>query len=101
MRLTQHQIDVLKRSAADVFGPATRLYLFGSRADDRSAGGDIDLFVTGYDQSGDRRLDAKLRFLVRVKKEIGEQRIDLVFAPLPGQSPLPIHRIAEKTGVEL
>jgi hypothetical protein len=77
------------------------LLLFGSRIDDRLRGGDIDLYVTGYNQSVEQRLDAKLLFLTKVKQQIGEQRIDLVFAPLPDQSPLPVQRIAEKTGVPL
>lgn len=101
MRLTQHQIEVLKRTAVEVFGSDSGLLLFGSRADDRLSGGDIDLYVTGFNQPVERRLDAKLLFLVKVKQAIGEQRIDLVFAPLPDQLPLPVQRIAEETGIPL
>jgi hypothetical protein len=35
------------------------------------------------------------------KQELGDQRIDLVFAPSGGQAVLPIHRKAEETGVLL
>lgn len=101
MRLTQHQIEVLKCVADEVFGSDSRLVLFGSRVDDNLSGGDIDLYVTGFNQSIEQRLAAKLSFLVQVKQQIGEQRIDIIFAPLPEQPVLPIHRIAEKTGLPL
>lgn len=101
MRLSQFQIDTLKRNATEAFGPNSCLILFGSRVDDNLRGGDIDLYVTGFNQSIDLQLEAKLHFLVKVKQALGEQRIDLVFAPSPEQTPLPIHRIAEKTGIPL
>lgn len=101
MRLTQLQIEILKRVAGEIFGPESGLVLFGSRVDDSLSGGDIDLYVTGFNRSTEQRLDAKLRFLVKVKQKIGEQRIDLIFAPLPDQPSLPIHQIAEQTGIPL
>ena len=101
MRLTSRQIEGLKHIAAEVFGPQARISLFGSRIDDQRRGGDIDLYVTGLALTADAQLDAKLKFLVKAKQQLGEQRIDLVFAPAPGQTVQPIHRIAETTGVPL
>ena len=101
MRLTQYQIEILKSTAVDVFGPQSNLILFGSRVDDSLRGGDIDLYITGFNRPVDQQLDAKLRFLVKVKQKIGEQRIDLIFAPQPDQTLLPIHRIAAQTGTPL
>ena len=101
MRLTQHQITTFKRVGEEVFGPDAQLYLFGSRVDERRAGGDIDLYVVGFDRPTEQQIEAKLRFLSKVKLSIGDQRIDLVFSPAPGQSFLPIHQQAEKTGVLL
>lgn len=101
MRLTPYQIEVLKSTAREIFGPLSTLFLFGSRVNDKRRGGDIDLYITGFNRSTDQQLDAKCRFLVKVKQKIGEQRIDLVFAPPPNQSLKPIHRIAEQTGVLL
>ncbi len=46
MRLTQIQIEIMKRSAKEIFGPETGLILFGSRVNDCLSGGDIDLYVT-------------------------------------------------------
>lgn len=101
MRLTSRQIEDLKHIAAEVFGPRARISLFGSRIDDQRRGGDIDLYVSGTQLSLEEQLDAKLRFLVKAKQQLGDQRIDLVFAPAGGQAVLPIHRMAEETGVLL
>ncbi|QXP84038.1 nucleotidyltransferase domain-containing protein [Methylococcus sp. Mc7] len=101
MRLTDVQTAILKRVAAEVFGPQARLYLFGSHTDDSLRGGDIDLYVTGLSGTLDELLNAKLHFLVKAKRQLGDRRIDLVFAPAPGQAPLPIQRRAAQTGIPL
>ncbi len=101
MRLTQFQIATLKQVAGEVFGSEIQLYLFGSRVDDQRAGGDIDLYVVGFNRSIEQQVDAKISFLAKVKMVLGEQRVDLVFAPQEGQPHLPIHQQAELTGVLL
>jgi hypothetical protein len=101
MRLNPVQVDTLKRIAAEVFGPQAGLMIFGSRADDTRRGGDIDLYVTGVHEPLGQLLDEKLLSLVKAKRTLGEQRIDLVFAPAPHQPHLPIHREAERTGIAL
>jgi predicted nucleotidyltransferase len=53
------------------------IYLFGSRVDDSKKGGDIDLYLVIQDHSNLFR--KKLKFLARVKRELGEQKIDIVF----------------------
>lgn len=101
MRLTQLQIKIIKSTFTEVFGSSAQLLLFGSRTQDNLRGGDIDLYVMEFNCTLEQQLDAKLRFLVKVKQQMGECRIDLIFAPLPDQTPLPIHRIAEQTGIPL
>jgi len=85
----------------EVFGSEVRLFLFGSRADDHRSGGDIDLYVMGFKGDFNQQLDAKIKFLTKAKLELGDQRIDAIFAPLPGQPRTPIQRIAEETGIAL
>ncbi len=101
MRLTSEQIHSIKQVASEVFGSGAHLYLFGSRVDDQRRGGDIDLYVTGTALPIEAQLEGKLKFLVKVKQQLGDQRIDLVLAPMPGQAIQPIHRMALKTGVPL
>jgi predicted nucleotidyltransferase len=101
VRLTQQQINSIKTTAAEILGHDARVYLFGSRTDDARRGGDIDLLVIGLQTPADRWPMLKALFLARLKKQIGEQRIDVVFAPAPGEPELPIHRIARETGIPL
>ena len=45
MRLTTEQICIIKKKAAQIFGEEIKVYLFGSRTDDKARGGDIDIFI--------------------------------------------------------
>jgi uncharacterized protein len=77
MRLTDFEINVIKQSASEIFGSDVQVYLFGSRVDDTKKGGDIDLYIktkVGND------LRHKIKFLVLLEQELGEQKIDIVFA---------------------
>ena len=45
MRLTVTEKKVISSSAKQIFGSETKVVLFGSRANDSSRGGDIDLLI--------------------------------------------------------
>ncbi|MCX7101257.1 MAG: nucleotidyltransferase domain-containing protein [Methylobacter sp.] len=53
------------------------MYLFGSCVDDSKKGGDIDLFIRTEDKI--EIANKKLQFLAKLKRQLGEQRIDVVF----------------------
>jgi len=53
------------------------IYLFGSRVDDSKKGGDIDLYFVLQEHAN--LFEKKIKFLSRVKRELGEQKIDIVF----------------------
>lgn len=76
MRLRQADADAIREEVAR-FDPAARVWLFGSRADDRAQGGDIDLIVRS-DRIG---LAEKLLLKVRILERIGWQQLDVVTAP--------------------
>lgn len=78
MRLTNFQIESINRLARKYFGKGTIVYLFGSRTDNLKKGGDIDLFLSGTDESV-FTIESKVCFLAALKAEIGDRKIDVVF----------------------
>ncbi len=76
MRLNKRYQEVIKRSFLEVFQKG-EIYLFGSRVDDKQKGGDIDLYLRV--ETNENLFHKKLKFLAKIKKEIGEQKIDVVF----------------------
>ena len=99
MRLTQEQIIAIRETARDIFGLSVHVMLFGSRTDMQRKGGDIDLLV----QSDDKiklSLANKLRFLVALKKRIGDQKIDVVLSKNEAAE-MQIIKTARCNGIEL
>jgi len=76
MRLNTQQHQAIKKYFLEVFHDG-QIYLFGSRVDDEQKGGDIDLYIDTSDTKN--LIRKKLDFLVKLKKEIGNQKIDVVF----------------------
>ena len=95
MRLTPYQQKAIKRHFLETFKEG-EIYLFGSRVDDSAKGGDIDLYLTVSDLK-DLAIK-RVKFLVVLKRDIGEQKIDVVFNR--GRNRL-IDKIAKEQGVRL
>jgi len=76
MRLSKKYISTIKKYFY-LFFKSGEIYLFGSRVDDSKKGGDIDLYLVLSDF--DNLFEKKLKFLSRVKRELGDQKIDIVF----------------------
>ena len=76
MRLSQHYVDVIKKNFTEFFIKGD-IFLFGSRVDDNKKGGDIDLYLAIDDHQN--LFEKKIKFLSRIKRELGEQKIDVVF----------------------
>ncbi len=76
MRLSQRYIDTIKKYFKEFF-KSGEIYLFGSRVDDTKKGGDIDLYLVLQEHSN--LFEKKIKFLSRIKRELGEQKIDIVF----------------------
>ena len=77
MRLSEHQIHVIKNAVSRHFGPDSRVFLFGSRVDDSKRGGDIDLLVESP-KTGIEIQEARIRTMGSIQRLIGEQKIDIV-----------------------
>ena len=76
MRLSQKYISVIKKYFKQFFKEG-EIYLFGSRVDDEKKGGDIDLYLVLKEHHN--LFEKKIKFLSRIKRELGEQKIDVVF----------------------
>jgi predicted nucleotidyltransferase len=76
MRLNKEYIKTIKFYFKEIFKNG-EIYLFGSRVDDDKKGGDIDLYLVIDDHSN--LLQKKIKFLARIKRALGEQKIDIVF----------------------
>ena len=95
MRLTTQQHQAIKKYFLEVFKEG-QIYLFGSRVDDAQKGGDIDLYIRTIDRKN--LVHKKLDFLVKLKRAIGNQKIDIVFDRGLSRS---IDSVAMKQGVLL
>ncbi|WP_457560402.1 nucleotidyltransferase domain-containing protein [Caminibacter sp.] len=94
MRLSRKEIEVIKRYFYEIFDG--EIYLFGSRIDDKKRGGDIDLYLVVKDKSN--LFERKIKFLAKVKREIGDRKIDIVFNKDENRF---IEKEAKKWGIKL
>jgi predicted nucleotidyltransferase len=100
MRLNIKDITSIKAVTNSVFGENAIVTLFGSRTEDRKKGGDIDLLIKcNKTVSRDDLYQLKLKFLVQLKKRIGDQKIDVIIDG--GQVNNSIFKTVEKEGILL
>lgn len=99
MRLSSTQQQSIREEVARTFGRDAVVRLFGSRTDDQSRGGDIDLHIESSGTPADL-LDRELKLQARLQRRLGERRIDIVV--YGGQGKLrPIDTQARKAGIPL
>ncbi len=96
MRLKPTEITAIKHCTQQYFNQS-KIYLFGSRTDDKKKGGDIDLYIETTIQED--LLEKEIKFLVNLKQLIGEQKIDLVINN--NTQDKFIYKQAKQTGIEL
>ena len=95
MRLTSKQHKAIKKYFIEIFKEG-EIYLFGSRVDENRKGGDIDLYLRLKERKN--LVVKKLDFLVKLKREIGLQKIDVVFDKNLNRA---IDRVAMNEGILL
>lgn len=100
MRISEIEIDVIKKLAVRIFGRNTKVFLFGSRTSDVKKGGDIDLFISNP-QKSKLTFSAKIEFLTELKLIIGEQKIDVVLDTDSVRSKKQFYNSLKRKAVEL
>ena len=97
MRLKKEHIDFIKNITKDCFGNNAKVYLFGSRIDDKKRGGDIDLYIETNVK--ENILERKMKLLKKLHEAFGEQKIDIVINNFIKDKF--IYQIARKEGTRL
>lgn len=96
MRITDAQRRTILHEINAVLGASVRAWLFGSRTNDTTRGGDVDLYL----ESGVPIPPLlKARLVARLERRLANH-VDLVIRE-PGSADTPIFRIARQSGVSL
>jgi predicted nucleotidyltransferase len=99
MRLTPSQEQITKSTVDHVLGTESRVWLFGSRVDDKLRGGDIDLLI-----ETDAVLPNRAKTLCRLHGALiyalGERKLDILLKDARTRD-APVFNIAKRTGVIL
>ncbi|MEQ1591140.1 MAG: nucleotidyltransferase domain-containing protein [Thiobacillaceae bacterium] len=95
MRLLETQRLAIKTIVADIVGPGSRVWLFGSRVDDTRRGGDVDLYV---EPSQENTLLSTLRCKVALEDSL-DLHVDLIVKEAGKDKP--IYQLAKTQGVQL
>jgi len=100
VRLSDYEVDAIKEAAKKYFGEKCRVLIFGSRADFKKRGGDIDIYIETNLSTKEIAIN-KIKFLAELESKIGEQKVDVVvYNPEVMKKEL-IHEVALKEGVEI
>ncbi len=100
MRLNENQIKVITALAKKHFSDDVQVYLFGSRTDDQKRGGDIDLLILSPDETI-LSTARKLAYLVALKKEMGDRKIDVVLDNERTRSKISFYRSITHNSIRL
>lgn len=99
MRLSPKTREAIAQAAADTFPPGTIVRVFGSRLHDDARGGDIDLLVEPPESlAADDLVERRSRFITRLYRSLGEQRIDVLVATQGDSDERPIVDAARRVG---
>lgn len=96
MRLTDEQIQAIRRLAQQIAGVKSRVRVFGSRLDDTAHGGDLDLLVELSEPLENPALLAA-QMSAKVSRAMYGRKVDVLISA-PNLMRLPIHDIAFKEG---
>lgn len=95
MRLSTAELQSV-RSILGALDPTGRIYLYGSRTDDKRRGGDIDVYL-----QASRPIDLKTQLGTQYRLELAcDTRVDLLVKN-PEQAMQPTHQIAVEQGILL
>lgn len=77
MRITKEQAEIIKKNIAALIGEPSKIWLFGSRADDNLRGGDIDLFIE-TDKIIENPIVMISKIYAKLIMALGDREIDIL-----------------------
>ena len=101
IRLKQKELECIINAFHHFFPAQDHLWLFGSRVNSHSKGGDIDLYIETDLTDAKEIVDKKMALVNELYRQLGEQKIDVVINMLNSETILPIYQVAKKEGVSL
>lgn len=99
MRLSEAQVEAVRRVVRQVAGEEATATLFGSRLDDAARGGDVDLLV-GVPYVVDNPALLIARLSARLSAALGGRSVDVVLTA-PNLARWAIHDVAQREGRRL
>lgn len=97
IRLSKEAIGLIYKLTKDIFGNKSRVWIFGSRANPKLLGGDIDIYIETENLKN--IFEKRIKFLITLKDKIGDQKIDLVIKKFNDKSN--IAKEAKENGKEI
>lgn len=99
MRLTTRQQEQIKQTATELFGHPVEVILFGSRVNDTKRGGDIDIMIR-TSETVDRPAVMAAKLASKLTRLLDGRNVDVIIQS-DSLKHLPIHDVAERTGIKL
>jgi len=97
IRLSKETIELIYKLTKSTFGNKSRVWIFGSRANPKLLGGDIDIYIETENLKD--IFEKKIKFLITLKDQIGDQKIDLAIKRFNDKSS--IAKEAKENGKEI
>ena len=96
MRITAFEKETIINEVKTIFGPGASVYLFGSRVNNMTLGGDLDLFISPISSANPKALyDSKISLSAALKLKLGDQKIDIL-VKYPNDNRSIIHTASEQ-----
>ena len=99
MRLTDGQIETIRKVSKQIAGADAKIRLFGSRLNDELQGGDLDLMLEVSEPVENPAL-LSAQMAAKISRIMYGRKVDVILYA-PNLMRLPIHDIALKEGVLL
>jgi len=99
MRLTVHQVEIIRQVVATLAGEKAQVTLFGSRVDDSQKGGDVDLLIT-LTEPVEHPAELSAKISARLIRQFHGRKVDILLSA-PNLKDLLIHAIAKQNGIAL